>query len=107
MLYACWVVCNIQSTLDSSNTDILKYHPILKIQFRLFSYFHLHFKSSHLKLLISQSKFSGTRKFILKYQQSGMNFDFEISRVDCNLRGLVRVVIVAAGDVEEEDATFT
>ena len=37
------------------------------------------------KLLISQSKFSGTRKFTLKYQLFGINFDFEISIVDCSL----------------------
>ena len=36
----------------------------------------------HPKLLISQIKFSGPRKFILRYQQFGMNFDFDVSRVD-------------------------
>ena len=40
------------------------------------------FNSSHIKLLISQSKFSGTRNFSLSYQLFGMNFEFEISRVD-------------------------
>ena len=33
--------------------------------------------------MISQSKFSGTRKFTLRYQLFGMIFNFEISRVDC------------------------
>ena len=42
----------------------------------------------HLKLLISQSKFSGTRKFTLRYQQFGMNLDFDISTVNrtCNFK---------------------
>ena len=39
----------------------------------------------NLKLLVSQSKFSGTRKFTLRYQYFGMNFDFEISRVDSTI----------------------
>ena len=38
--------------------------------------------SCFLKLLISQSKFSGNRKFTMRYQQFGMNFKFEISRVE-------------------------
>ena len=33
--------------------------------------------------VISQSKVSGTTKSTLKYKEFGMNFDFEISRVDC------------------------
>ena len=38
------------------------------------------------KLLLSQSKFSETRKFSLRYQYFSMNFDFEISRADlCDL----------------------
>ena len=42
----------------------------------------LQFDSGYLKLLISQNKFSGSRKIILRYQQFEMNIDFEISRVD-------------------------
>ena len=37
---------------------------------------------SCLKLLISQSKLSGTRKFSLKHQQFGLNSSFEILSVD-------------------------
>ena len=33
--------------------------------------------------VISQSKVSGTTKSTLKYKEFGMNFDFEISRVNC------------------------
>ena len=36
----------------------------------------------HFKLLISQSKFSGTRKFTLRYHLFEMDFDLEISRAD-------------------------
>ena len=35
------------------------------------------------KLLVSPSKFSGTRKFTLRYQKFELNFDFEISRAEC------------------------
>ena len=31
---------------------------------------------------MSESKFSGTRKFTLRYLKFGTNFDFEISRGD-------------------------
>ena len=48
------------------------------------SHLSLHFKSCYLKLLISQSKFSGTRKFTLRYQQFEIGFDSEVSRIDCN-----------------------
>ena len=43
---------------------------------------HLYENVCNLKLLVPQSKFSGTRKFTLRYQLFEMNFDFEISRVD-------------------------
>ena len=43
----------------------------------MFSQFHVS------KTVISQSKLSGARKVTLKYKKFGMNFDFEISRVDC------------------------
>ena len=31
------------------------------------------------------NKFSGTRKFTLRYHQFGMTFDFAVSRVDCTI----------------------
>ena len=64
-----------------SNTDISKYSRVSKdiLQTHLLSYFN----SLYLKLLVSQSKLSWTRKGTWKYQLSEMNFDFEISRVDC------------------------
>ena len=37
----------------------------------------------YLKLLISQSRFPGTRKFVLRWQEFWMTFDFEISGVEC------------------------
>ena len=40
-----------------------------------------HLKTFCLKLLISQSKFSGARKFTLRYQQFETNFVFKILRV--------------------------
>ena len=49
----------------------------------IFSYFSLEFHSCNLKQLIFQSKFSGTRKFTLRYQQFEINFNFEIWRADC------------------------
>ena len=44
---------------------------------------YLYSKSLYLKLLVSQSKLSGIRKYTLKYKLSEMNFVFEISRVEC------------------------
>ena len=32
---------------------------------------------------VTSSKFSGTRKFTLRYLKFEMSFDFEISRADC------------------------
>ena len=40
-------------------------------------------RKTTIQQLISQSKFSGTRKFTLRYQWFGVKFDFEISGVDC------------------------
>ena len=37
------------------------------------------------QLLVSHSKLSGSKKLTLRYQLFGVNFDFEISRVDCIL----------------------
>ena len=75
----------IQSTLGSSNTDISKYRFISDNI--IWMYFLLLFSFQLLlpQLLISQSKFSGTRKFTLRFQKFGMNFDFEISRADCTV----------------------
>ena len=39
-----------------------------RIKFGDFFLFSLHFISCYLKLLLAQSKFSGTRKFTLRYQ---------------------------------------
>ena len=59
-----------QSALDFSNTDISNYflHQRIYILDWHFSFFHLHFNSCNFKLLISQSKFSGSRKCIFRYQ---------------------------------------
>ena len=53
----------VQSVLDISNFDISK--TIVKTDS---FFFHLHLNSCYFKLLIYQSKFSGTRKFTLRYQ---------------------------------------
>ena len=37
---------------------------------------------------MSQSKFSGTRKFTLRYQKFRIIFDIDISRVDCSSRDI-------------------
>ena len=65
----------IQSTLGISNTDISKYRFISDNI--IWMYFLLLFSFQLLlsQLLISQSKFSGTRKFTLRFQKFGMNFD--------------------------------
>ena len=48
-----------------------------------FPIFCFHFLSSvYLELAISQSKFSGTKTFIVRYRLFGMNLDLDISRVD-------------------------
>ena len=47
------------------------------------SFFIFSLTQLYVKLLISQSKLSGTRTFALKYQWLWIRFDFEISRVDC------------------------
>ena len=67
----------IQSTLDIPS--LITQSIVSKNTVRTFSY--LYFNSCHLKLLISQSKFSGTREFTLRYQQFEMYLQFEISRV--------------------------
>ena len=54
----------------SQNTDISNYFLITMNIVWNISYFSLHvsFQTCYLKLVISQSKFSGTRKFTLRYQ---------------------------------------
>ena len=81
--------------IDISNTDIAGQ----RIHFDQISIFYLHFNFYNTKLLISQSKFSGIRKFTLRYQYSGMNFHFEISKVDFVLFFSIMVLIVSvSGD---------
>ena len=75
-------------SLDISNSVISKYLLISKNIGLTNVLFYLHFNSSTLKLLIFQRKFSRIRKFTFRYEQFGMNFDFEISRVDCMLSEL-------------------
>ena len=62
----------------TSKTDISKYPIKSKNIVWTHLLFYFHFSCYYLKLLTSQSKFSGTRKFALRYQQFGMNFDFDI-----------------------------
>ena len=47
---------------------------------------YLYFNSLYFQLQVSTSKLSGIRKDTLKYKMSKINFDFEISRVDCILK---------------------
>ena len=60
----------VLSAHDILSTGISKYRYLLyqRKQFRNILYFYFHFNSFYLKLLISQSKFSGPRKFSLRYQ---------------------------------------
>ena len=58
----------VLSAHDILSTGISKYPLISKKEFRNILYFYFHFNSFYLKLLISQSKFSGPRKFTLRYQ---------------------------------------
>ena len=53
----------ISQTLISPNIFLYQ-----RIKVGQISYFSLHFSFCHLKLLISQCKFSGTRKLTLRYQ---------------------------------------
>ena len=59
---------SIQSTLVISNTGISKYSLLSKNTVYTDFLFYIHFNFCYLKLLISQSKFSGSRKFTLRYQ---------------------------------------
>ena len=67
-----------------SNTDISK-NLLIRTSYSYFEHFSILFTSELLlsQLLISQSKFSGARKFTLRYRYFGTNSDFEISRVNC------------------------
>ena len=76
-------VYNIQSAPDFLNTDISNHLRYQIIYFGHSPDFYVHSNSCYLKILISQSKFSGTRKFTLRYQYFEMIIDFEISRADC------------------------
>ena len=76
-------VSNIQLNLVTSSTD--KVPNDVKIKAWTYFIFSLHISSCHLKLLVFESKFSGSRKFTLRYQQFEMNFDFETSTVACKL----------------------
>ena len=73
--------CQCSRYRDFSNTDISKYPLISKNIVQTELQFYLHFNSCYLKLLLSQSKFSAIRKFTLRYQWFGKNFNFEITRV--------------------------
>ena len=62
-------------TIESCNNyfrvrtcDLNAIHSSIKVGPFKYHVSGLHFSSFYLKLLISQSKFSGTRKFIFKYQ---------------------------------------
>ena len=74
-----------------SNTDISKYY-IKEYSLDTFPNFHLNFNFCYLKLMICQSKFSGTRKFTLRYQYFGMNFCSEIPRDDYMLSLKLRAI---------------
>ena len=68
----------IRLALVSSSTDSSKY----KRKLGRISNVSLRFNSRYLKLLVFQSKVSGTRKFTLRYQEFEININLEISRVD-------------------------
>ena len=59
-------VWDVQFTLVISNTDNSKYPYIKEYSFGHISYFPSHSAVEFSKLLVSQSKFSGTRKFTLR-----------------------------------------
>ena len=71
--YSQLLICR---TLISQNTLVYQ---------RIYSrhIYYLYFNSLYLKLLVSQSKLSWIIKDTLKYKLSELNFDFEVSRVDC------------------------
>ena len=71
----------VQSTLNISNTDTSKHSLISKKTVWNIFYDSLIFSSGYRKLLLSQSKCSGSRKFNLGYKYFEMTSDFEISRL--------------------------
>ena len=74
------------SQLSISQTLISQcIHLYQRIQFRHISDFYFHFNSCLSKTTGISKKNSGARKFTLRYQYFGMNFDLEISRVSCSL----------------------
>ena len=76
----------IKLTFVISNTDISKSLLISKNTFTMHLPFFFTFQLRiYLKLLVSLSKFSDTRKFTLRYQAFEMNFDFETVGNECNL----------------------
>ena len=81
LLNLCIVVTK-HSQLSVSRALISQHTSYQRIQFEHVPYFSLHFSFSFMNLPISQSKFSGTRKFALRHQWYGMNFDFGICRVN-------------------------
>ena len=60
------------------------------------SYYKFGLNSFYLKLLISQSKFSGHRKFTLRYQLFWVNFNFEISKM--NVLGITEHIVSGRSD---------
>ena len=72
---------SIQLTLVISNSDISKY-PLISKNISEHIPVFLHITTPVISnTRVSQSKFSGTRKFTSRYQEFETNFDYEISRV--------------------------
>ena len=72
-------IINVQSSLDTSITDMSKYSYIRECSFEAISIS---------VCILTPVKFSNTGKFIMRHQWFQINFDFELSRVDCSCKQL-------------------
>ena len=68
------IKCTVSSLCLKHYLNVPSY--IREHNLNLFLFFYFHFINLYLKLLLSQSKFSGSRKFTLRYRWFGMKYDF-------------------------------
>ena len=79
-------LCHYSQLLMSRTLICQTTSHIIEFGLDTFSIYSIHvfsFQICYLKHLVSQSKFSGTRKFMFRYQYFQLNFDFEIPRINC------------------------
>ena len=82
---SCLSLASYRDTVNSRHLKVLISKGTLfykTISFGHISCFYFHLNSCYL-FSVCQSILSGTKKFTLRYQYFGMNFNSEISRFDC------------------------